>query len=515
MSALLIAKATLVLCLAITAAAIARDFSAARRHLIWLIALSSCVWLVASSPVMPRIVIHTTAAAPTVSSRSVTIADQPPIASMVHRPSARSIPLPAHPLIALWIIGCVALLARYAAGFIGTSRLARRASATELAGAIGIRRPVRVGYSEDARSPITFGILKPVVLLPREAAFWPLERRRAVFLHEAAHIARGDWFAQVIGQVACALLWFHPLVWFAFARLRDEAERAADDAVLRSGMPASEYATHLLDLARRAGNVPLNLAAVGIVSTDRLERRFLAMFDARRSRASVKLRARALVTGGALAIVCPLSALRVAPRAPHMQAPLTRISVPRAALPPAPMQQTHLPVVRDSAREIPDTPAVSRPPIAAPNDPAPPRIGNPDFSGKWTQDSAASHAGVFVSDSVIITQYGNTISFESHGHAAGVPTYGNLHEIWFDGGQSHGMTITGESLSSVTASAIWLGDTLVLTTHLEKTGHSMHTIERMSLSPDGQTLTNSNVTLVDGKPQWAQPLTFVLRRMHP
>ncbi len=55
---LLILKATVVLTLACTAVGLAKGFTAARRHMGWLVALSSCVWLVLSSPLVPAITIH-------------------------------------------------------------------------------------------------------------------------------------------------------------------------------------------------------------------------------------------------------------------------------------------------------------------------------------------------------------------------------------------------------------------------------------------------------------------------
>ena len=63
--------------------------------------------------------------------------------------------------------------------------------------------------------------------------------------HEIAHIERGDVATQTIGLFACALLWFHPLAWFALARLRRESESAADDRVICAGTSSIAYATHL------------------------------------------------------------------------------------------------------------------------------------------------------------------------------------------------------------------------------------------------------------------------------
>jgi beta-lactamase regulating signal transducer with metallopeptidase domain len=566
-AALLIVKATVVLALASVAAAAAQGFSAARRHMLWLVALLSCVWLVLSSPVVPAVMIHTpvlaqevvtVAARPTAaafpSSRSATAANisraaaRFPTAKTVRRFPARSIPVPSHPLIALWIIGCVALLVRHAVGFVGAARLARRATianddetARELArvtAAVGVRRNVRLGYSLDVQTPITFDVLKPYLLLPTEARSWPIERRRAVLVHEAAHIARGDWLSQAIGQLACELFWFHPLAWRAFARLRDDAERAADDYVLRSGMSPFEYAAHLLDLGHRTAVARPDFVAVGIVSTNDLERRFLAMFDQKRSRAAVTSRARALTTSAALAIVCPLASLRVAapeqrmnaPRlpAPLRYAPLMHLSTPQPARAiRAPLGEgdtagvSMTPEVR-AAIDAQTTSETSRVPVALVDHPPPPRVAHPNFSGKWRSDTVAVPTRTedfFVTDSSIITQSADSIAFDSDSHVVGdTRNYSRLHNITFDGAETSGVSFgeRRQHATNVVASAVWSGDTLVLTSrvHGEK-GREFETIERMTLSADGNTLSETSLNLIDGQLRYGRPLTFVLRRIAP
>ena len=98
--------------------------------------------------------------------------------------------------------------------------------------------------------PMTWGIVRPVVMLPADAAQWPADRLRTVLLHELIHVRRCDLLAQALAQVACCLYWFHPLAWLALRQLRDERERACDDAVLLQGVPPHEYAAQLLDMVR-------------------------------------------------------------------------------------------------------------------------------------------------------------------------------------------------------------------------------------------------------------------------
>jgi hypothetical protein len=393
---------------------------------------------------------------------------------------------------------------------------------------VGVKRSVHSAYSPDIRTPITFGVARPLVLLPADAISWSAERRGAVLFHESAHIARGDWVSQTIGQFACELLWFHPLAWCAFARLRDEAERAADDTVLHAGIPACEYAMHLLDLARDASKHRLTVFTVGMVSTNSLERRFVALFDAARSRVIVTRRVRAFTTSVAVAIVCPLASLRVAPpmRATSaLQPSLHNTTAIGASMsrPVRPSQEMKArgkaAVVGSSDVHAPDVAnTIATPPSLAIVEHLPPRLeGHPDFSGKWTQDTVMGPTVDFlVNDSTIITQSARAISFQSRGHLLDQPTYERYENLSFDGAKSRGVSITGKVDGSFMMGATWRGDTLVLTSYVVvyfgSGAHDVFSIEKMSLTPDGDTLLNTIVSYADGRERWGGPKTFVLRR---
>lgn len=119
------------------------------------------------------------------------------------------------------------------------------------------KRPVSVRQSEAVTVPMVWGLFRPVILLPADADRWQPEQRRAVLLHELAHIQRQDWLMQTIAQIACAVYWFNPLVWFAARQMRTEVERACDDHVLNAGYQSTDYAQHLVDIVR-------NIKATGI-----------------------------------------------------------------------------------------------------------------------------------------------------------------------------------------------------------------------------------------------------------
>jgi beta-lactamase regulating signal transducer with metallopeptidase domain len=82
------------------------------------------------------------------------------------------------------------------------------------------------------------------------ARAWSRDDLCRALIHELEHVARADWAGQCAARIACAIYWFHPLVWMAWRELAIEAERACDDAVLRRAEP-DDYASQLVGLARR------------------------------------------------------------------------------------------------------------------------------------------------------------------------------------------------------------------------------------------------------------------------
>ncbi|MEM1270139.1 MAG: M56 family metallopeptidase, partial [Bacteroidota bacterium] len=263
-----------------------------------------------------------------------------------------------------WLLGVVFFAGRLFYGTWQMRRITRRASRVDEAQLIrlgsniemhyDIERPVRIYVSERVSMPMTWGAIRPVVLLPQDALEWDDERLRAVLLHEYAHIKRWDWVTQSVGQLAVALHWFNPLAWMALKQLRREHERASDDQVLMAGLKASSYATHLLDIARTywtAGWVAR--PTVAMARRSELEGRMLAILDPRRRRnvTRVALGAGLLV---ALGVLVPLSALELEPAtAAEVEAmPLSSLMIEEVPPPPAPaMTESVSPEVNPEAWE--------------------------------------------------------------------------------------------------------------------------------------------------------------------
>jgi len=136
-------------------------------------------------------------------------------------------------------------------------------------------------------STLTCGVRRPAILVPPVAVTWSAFQRRAILLHEMAHIRRRDCLFNYVAQAACALFWFHPLAWSIAATLYREQEFACDDAVLSHDMEPAEYASVLLESARTLpSGLLLACAFVGRSRPNHLRARFAYLLDGTRDHAS-------------------------------------------------------------------------------------------------------------------------------------------------------------------------------------------------------------------------------------
>ena len=154
----------------------------------------------------------------------------------------------------VWGLGASVGLARMLVDLVHLRRLAATAQPhPTLAG---------VQLLPGLQSPVTWGLFAPVVALPTVSTGWTSVRVGAAVAHEQAHVDRRDWAVCQLARLLRALFWFHPLVWSAVRGLERQAEHAADDQVLQTGVRPSDYAELLVGLARREAPA----AALGVGS---------------------------------------------------------------------------------------------------------------------------------------------------------------------------------------------------------------------------------------------------------
>jgi beta-lactamase regulating signal transducer with metallopeptidase domain/Tol biopolymer transport system component len=351
-------KGVIVLALAGTLCAILRRASAASRHLVWCVALAHVVAMPLLSLALPGWQLPILPAALSMgepaplfpsSGEGFTTGPRPGRTQPAGAPSGKApgstrmrtvpsipqvpapgqvaaTPIPGSIWVALvWLLGALLAIAPVLIGILSLVRIARRARLLtdgswaalleSLVAGIKLGRRVTLRQSEEVSVPMTWGLQRPTILLPAGVEQWPEERRHLVLRHELAHIQRADCLTQVLAQVACAVYWFNPLTWLAARQLRVERERACDDRVLLAGARASDYAQHLLEIARSArGAGCASLAAVAMARPSQLEGRLLAVLDADRPRRAIGRWTAVTAVVAGLGAVLPLAAMEAPAR---------------------------------------------------------------------------------------------------------------------------------------------------------------------------------------------------------
>ena len=357
-------RATALLGITAALAALAGRRSAALRHFVWALALAGVLVLPLAGAALPEVPVpipapwtpgrqsvaavgngparaaprvgphaphgveHAAGSADVAGTRDTGPATGPPAgavrasagagASEASRPDPATVPAAGWSTLslAIWGVGAAAFAAWSLAGIWNTRRLVAQATPVtarewldplhDACARLDIRRPVRLLQSDCVAMPMTWGWRRPVVLLPATACGWQSARRTVVLRHELAHVKRADVVTQLLAQWACVVYWFNPVVWLAAFRLRVEREQACDDAVLGLGTRASDYANHLLDIARECHAPGLTAsAAVAMARRSQLEFRLRAILDPTVRRAaerSTAVLAAVVLTGALLAV---------------------------------------------------------------------------------------------------------------------------------------------------------------------------------------------------------------------
>ncbi len=349
-------KSFVLLLFASSAAWLLRRRAAATRHLVWTSAIGAMILLPLSSAWVPEVgtlPLRALRTPPAEQSRPpeglilVARADFPQTATpppILHTlkltpmppaspPSTASLPaLLPRPgswsirtwALFLWELGALLVMAWLGVGTFRVWRLGRRCTlrrdplweraAADAAHALGLRRVPALAWTSESLTPMTMGWWRGCVVLPPSAREWSPNHRHEVLLHEFAHVQRRDVLSQSMAQLACALMWFHPMPWIAAGRMRLERERACDDRVLMAGSKASTYASHLLEMARSLRfESSLSAATVAMARRSHLGERMDSILDRRPRGRRMGLAARIAVLVTTLLVALPLSAMRPAP----------------------------------------------------------------------------------------------------------------------------------------------------------------------------------------------------------
>ena len=350
---LIVLKATLMLAIARLLLAALPRASAGTRHAIATAALVAVgalpvlsvaipAWHITTAAARPQPSVSTTAspaATPLDLQRTVGARDTDTVATAISLARVTGF-VPAEPLGALqratnvaratWkgmivvAIAAVALamLLQMMAGMAGVWFVARRAEELEddailvqldeARGQLGLSLDVRLLRTSRVAVPVLWGVVRPMLLLPADVAAWPAERLRVVLLHELAHLKRMDGISLLVTRIAVSLFWFHPLAWSLERAGRSECERACDDLVLAGGTKPSDYADHLLAIARSMPSFdPFRSVTLAMSRKSQLEGRLLSILQTGVRRRAFSGRGVAIACALAVAVIVPLAALRM------------------------------------------------------------------------------------------------------------------------------------------------------------------------------------------------------------
>lgn len=122
------------------------------------------------------------------------------------------------------------------------------------------RRRISVRQSDRVMTPLTYGIFRPVILLPKQTDWQNEEGLAYILLHEYVHICRMDTVTKLLAVSALCVHWFNPFVWVMYVLLNRDLELSCDEKVVRlsGGTQKAAYARVLIDMAaRQSGLMPL------------------------------------------------------------------------------------------------------------------------------------------------------------------------------------------------------------------------------------------------------------------
>lgn len=182
-------------------------------------------------------------------------------------PSPEESAFPQQPLILLWLAGAAGLAGYFTLTHVRTRRKYRDALPDRDEYVLRflrehpIRRDVQVRRSEQVLSPLTYGLLRPVILLPKSDP--PEGALPYILMHEHLHIRRFDVLKKYALAAALCIHWFNPLVWVMFFAANRDIELACDEGVLHTagGDSRSAYAMSLIGMEERKLSVVASLCS--------------------------------------------------------------------------------------------------------------------------------------------------------------------------------------------------------------------------------------------------------------
>jgi len=161
-------------------------------------------------------------------------------------------------MVCVWLIGATIGISRWLVGALGVMRLrkcSREVVDVELLKhfekvrcRVGARQPISLRVCDGIESPLTFGWLRPVVLVPTSLlSALPVAHLEAIFAHELMHVRRADFVFNLLISVFRSALFYHPAVWWMAKVIQTERKMTCDlGAMKKLRSTVSNYASALM-----------------------------------------------------------------------------------------------------------------------------------------------------------------------------------------------------------------------------------------------------------------------------
>lgn len=152
----------------------------------------------------------------------------------------------------IWLFTAVAVFAVFAAAHIRFRLKVRDAIPAEIDFEAGLKRQVRIKLSDRIDSPLTYGIFRPVILLPKNIFSCGEKNEEYILSHELIHIKHFDVLYKLLMILAVSLHWFNPFAWVMLVLASRDIELSCDEeVVLKENGSRSEYALTLIEMEEK------------------------------------------------------------------------------------------------------------------------------------------------------------------------------------------------------------------------------------------------------------------------
>lgn len=174
-------------------------------------------------------------------------------------------------LVNLWMLGALFYTVRLLGSFYDLQKLHRKhhesvssvwlKKVDSLSAALGLYHKVQILTSSLVHTPMTYGYLKPVILLPASLIFsLSPAQMEAIIAHELAHIKRNDYLVNLLQSCMEVVFFFHPCFWWINQLVNEERENATDDLALAAGVSSYDLAYGLAEVANYSSSPAPDMA---------------------------------------------------------------------------------------------------------------------------------------------------------------------------------------------------------------------------------------------------------------